>query len=206
MDNFTLKLPATINDFTLQHVNAIIEVYENYKELAAPTYLNKCKHISIYTGVDIEILKRASRKDIDYAFIHIYTEIGKYKKSTPPFKIELKGVTYILADVENQTAGWLIDYEANKDNFKAQPELLAALCYIEEGKAYGEVPLSTRANRFKYDFKAVDFLDLNAFFLKSYEAYIAATALHAKNLLKKKTAKTSLKNKINEVLVLLNLR
>lgn len=171
-----ISVPKTLNDFTIKHAGMLVQLSKQ-KESFKPTMMNKCKHVSMYSGVEISQIKKMDVNDVNDVFNHCISELNKYVKSEPPKEIELNGTVYCLADIDKQTAGWLIDYEAQTETFELQPEKWVAMAYIEKGKQYGDIPNSEREQIFLEHFPARIMFDLADFFLFKYERYLNATVL-----------------------------
>ena len=76
------------------------------------------------------------------------SELAKYTPKEPPKEITIEGQIYSLIELNDQTGGWLIDYESQKDDFERQPELWLAMCYIEKGKNMVTFPMWNGNNCF----------------------------------------------------------
>ena len=190
MKSVEISVPKSLNDFTIKHSAMLIQLSKR-KESFKPTMLNKCKHVSMYSGVDISEVKRMDVNDINKVFNHCINELTKYTKKEPPKELTLNGTTYCLIELNEQTGGWLIDYEAQSELFESNPEKWVAMAYIEKGKQYGDVPNGEREQVFLEHFPARVMFDLSDFFLLKYHTYLNATVLlMTKRLKMRKTIRT----------------
>ena len=175
-DTIKISLPKRLADFKLHHIAGLVmlsKTVENYN----PTALNKCKIVAAVVGLTVEDVKKWDVTDLNKAYNHCVTELNKYVTSEPPKTITLLGVDYERIELDKQTGGWLMDYEARVEEFEAKPELFLAMLYVEAGKKYGEVPTEERAALFYKHMPAVVVFDANGFFLLKSVRYIRATAL-----------------------------
>ena len=171
-----ISVPKTLDDFKVKHARMLIQLSTNPDEYK-PTMLNKCKHVSMYSGVSIDEIKRMDVNDINKVFNHCMNELSKYVKQEPPKEIKLNGQIYELIEIENQSANWLIDYEVDNELFRLQPEKWVAMAYIEKGTKYDDAPNDDREQIFLEHFPARVMFDLADFFLTKYENYMNATVL-----------------------------
>jgi len=180
--------PRTLKDYKLKHASRLMAL-ASQEDATELTFSNKVQHVSAYTDSSIEELRELPKSAINTIFNDCIANLSTYVKAEPLKEVEVEGVKYVLVDIHKQTAGWLIDFEVEQELFQTQPEKMVALCYIEKGKNYGDVPKPERELIFKDHFPAYLFFDLNAFFLLHYVNYTTALALlqniRAKKMLKK---------------------
>jgi hypothetical protein len=172
-----IALPQTWNDFSIAEVEHLIRLSKELDVNEQPTFNNKVRHLSYYSGMGIDELSECSPLDVNKAFDHLLTCINNYTPKEPPREVEVNGTTYVLIDIDKQKARWLIDFEASQEDFESKPERMAALCYVEKGKQYGEVPLVEREKILREHCPAFVYLDLCAFFLNKSIYYMNAQAL-----------------------------
>ena len=190
-----ISSPERLQDFKLKHAARLMSLSET--TTTDLTFSNILQHVSSYTDVPVDELKNVKPKQIMPIFNNCLAELNKYEKKEPLKEMTILGKEYVLININDQKAGWLIDVELNQEHFKTQPEKMVALCYIEKGKQYGEVKTSEREKIFQEHFPAYLFFDLNAFFLFHYLNYTTASAfvqkIRAKKMLKKEMRKARIK-------------
>jgi hypothetical protein len=193
-----IELPATWNDFMIADVEPLIRLSKELDMNETPTFNNKVRHVSYYSGMGIDELAECKPRDINKAFDHLMSCISQYSPKQPPKEITIKNTTYVFIDIDKQNANWLIDFEVSQEDFDTKPERMAALCYIEKGKKYGEVKLTEREAILKEDCPAFVYLDLCAFFLNKSIHYMNAQALllRAKEKELKKNTQRILRNQM----------
>lgn len=170
-----IELPKTLGDFKLKPLSdTIIFLQTNpFEEIEDPEkeYEAILTLINIVSGAPKKELEKQPMSFIKEAFNHLL-KILKTNKKKPRKKINIKGVNYYFEDNlshKSWTFGRYIDSMNKTIDLKEQPEYICAICYIEEGKEYGEVKLNDRAKIFKEEFNGEDFVNLTSFFLRKYE-------------------------------------
>jgi hypothetical protein len=194
MNKIKIELPARFEDYKLHHIAGLVmlsKTAENYN----PTMLNKCKIVAAILGREVEDVKQWDVKDLNRVYNHCVTQLNKYVTNEPPKQITLAGTVYERIELDKQTGGWLIDYEARVEEFEMHPELFLAMLYIEHGKKYGEVPTEERAAVFYKHMPAFVVLDANGFFLLKSARYIRAMALIMKARIKATMLMSRIKTK-----------
>jgi hypothetical protein len=202
-----ITLPNKLDDFKIKHVTYLTGLATDVKEVEGVqvTTLNKCKHLANYSGLDIELIKSANPIDINKAFNHILKIVATYKPGEVAKTVNILGEKYDLIDLTKQTGGWLIDFESQRDELMNKPEILAALCYVERGKKYGDIKTSERAEIFYDEFKAIDYINLTGFFLQKFESFIKDTGLTITTIATKEMKRARTKQKLKRDLAKIRL-
>lgn len=191
-----LKLPRTISDLRLYHLEAIAGMTPTmgvYDKLALASEL---------TELPMETLKRVSLAQITKIISHHLQLISDYKTTKPKKVIKVGGVEYeLIKGVGEQPLAWHIDigHFGTKDASN-----VAAFCYIEKGMQYCEMdsndnilnPVTPRATNFKVNLGADTLINLGFFLSKKSKAYKSAyTEIQKQRLLKLSKAKKLKENK-----------
>jgi len=164
-----IELPKTLNDYKLRQIAATLDHIITQKFDDTPETMVKL--VNVVTEIPVEQLKRVDMVGLRAAYNHIKSTL-KTNKTKPPSEVKIQGVTYYFEDNlshKEWTTGRFIDSQNRGINMKEQPEFIAAICYIEKGKAYGDVELKERAALFKEHFRGEDFVTLIGFFLRKYD-------------------------------------
>lgn len=198
MKTIQLKAPRGLKDYRLKHASRLMSL--SNMEDKTFSFSNILQHVSAYTDTPVEELRFADPKQINTIFNNCITALNKYKKKEPLKEIEVNGKKYVLIDIFKQKAGWLIDVEATQEHFQTQPEKMCALCYIEKGKEYGDVPNKDREDVFREHFPAYLFFDLNAFFLDLWLNYTTVSTLVKNQRMKAQMKMMKRKERIKKIL------
>jgi hypothetical protein len=156
-----IKLPRTINDLRINHVESIAEM-----DLDKMSVLDRAVICSQFTGVDVETVRRFAFDDVLTIMNHYFTLIGLYNSNKLPKDIEVNGIIYCLIDkAEKMPTDWHIDMSG----FKMEDICnVAAFYYIEQGMEYCEMdnnknilnPVSERSKIFREHLPLPILLDL----------------------------------------------
>lgn len=191
-----ISAPKGLKDFKLKHTARLMMLSKNESKVSLSNIL---QYVSAFTDTDVTDLKKVKPQQIIPIFDHCVDSLKKYEKREPVKEIEVNGREYTLVDIHKQKAGWLIDVEVMQEHFETRPETMAALCYIEKGKEYGDIPNKEREDVFREHFPAYLFFDLNAFFLSHYLIFTNALALSTKIKLEKEKKKLKRKKRIKRI-------
>jgi len=164
-----IKLPKTINDLRIRHLNAFSDEHFKIEKL---NLNSKVIFIANITLVSVAKLMTIDYKDIEKMFNHCMELFSDYKVNGNPKKeLTINGVEYELVDIRKVGIGYHIDCEGS--DFVKDPVRLACINYIPKGTIYGELdandnlkhPIASRYEDFKEHFKMIDFVELQGFFL-----------------------------------------
>ena len=163
-----ITLPKNLDNTSVRQASAMMEyVRENQGEWGLT---EMCEMISILSGIETEQIKKADLDSVIAAFKHIQSIIQRSPRK-PPTEVEIEGETYVFNQdfrAKEWTAGRYIDSSNKALDLEKHPELLVAICYVEKGKKYGDVPLTDRGEVMRKGFKGSDYIDLVGFFLQKY--------------------------------------
>jgi hypothetical protein len=177
-----IKLPNH-NNLYLKHLQA----FEFISKLEDVNTSDKLTFISIFTDIKVEVLEDYDIESIEELFGKI-VQIGLTipKKATIEKVISINGVDYeFIENLQNLPASWFTYVDRLKSENKLRSENIAAMCYIEKGMKYnqkdkdGKVinPIKKREDIFYNNFKAIDYLPLQGFFLTKFNEYTIAFSL-----------------------------
>lgn len=200
-----IKFPKSVYDLRMKHLELF--TYEKLQDFVDGKITKihevmkvKCKVLSIASGVDSEKFQLMPINEVNKMFNHVCELISDY--SPEPFKKEVvfDNQTYSLVDPSKVSVGWHIDLSSVKQNDYLNT---LALMYIPKGVPYGKTdeslnvlhPIAERRKVFEENFRLVDYLNVNAFFLqksmqltKGYTVLIEARKqLNANRIHKKKS-------------------
>lgn len=173
--NMEIKLPRTIKELRLQHLEAVAKL--NPSGLDA---YDKLVLVNELTGIDTEILRRVSLKDLDAIIKQYFTLITSCNEVNPPKEIEVNGKKFkLIKSVSEMPLAWHIDL--NHFDVK-DAAVVAAFCYIEKGMSYCELdkqsnvlnPLANRIELFREYLSADVYIALSFFFQKKLKDYTNA--------------------------------
>ena len=168
-----VKIPKP-EQLNLQQFNAIALLKQ--KDMST---VDVIQFVHSITGVDREVLERAEMKSLTELYAEILMIFNEFKVQEKPLdKITVKGRDYKLMKINNSLpATWFVMVQKYFSE-GIQSHQVAALCYVEEGMVFNEQnpkakreilnPLKDREQLFLKHMKAVDYLPLNAFFLKRF--------------------------------------
>jgi len=170
-----LKIPKSIKDLRLYHIEAIADVdVDNYHVYDKAVLVHKL------TSLDLETVMRISIQQINQIIDHYTKLIGDTKRVDPPKKLEVEGRKFKrIEKVSKMPMSWHIDLQ----NFGASDAaVVAAFVYIEEDFEYcakdehGNVlnPVAMRAEHFREYLSADISLDIGFFLEKKSESYAIA--------------------------------
>lgn len=170
-----IYIPKSSKDLKIKHFEAYKYIESNAKQF---NIMDKVKLISLISEVSIEKLREAKATSIEGLYSKIVDLMSKLRDVSLPLEVNYNDQKYTLRDeFIKHPIGWFID--ASSIDFQEQPEMIASLCYIEEGMGYAEKdkhqnvinPLSDRSKVFKEEMPLEVFAKLNAFFLTRFETY-----------------------------------
>jgi hypothetical protein len=180
-----IKLPNH-NKLYLKHLKA----FEYVGKLDEINTSDKLNFISMFLDVKVEDIEEYDIEQINQLFLEI-TKIAitlpKVEVIKPIITVENKDYEFV-GSLSKLPASWFTYLDRLSKENKLGAENIAAMCYIEKGLKYnqrndnGEIinPISKREDFFYKNFKAVDYLPLQGFFLTKLKQYT-----HAFSLLKK---------------------
>jgi hypothetical protein len=171
-----IKLPKSVYDLRMKHLELF--TYEKLQDFAEGKEMQmhevikiKCKVLSIASGVESEKFQLMPINEVNKMFNHVCELISDY--SPEPFKREVtfNNQTYSLVDPSKVSVGWHIDLSSVKQNDYLNT---LALMYLPKDVPYGKTdenlnvlhPISERRKVFEENFRLVDYLNVNAFFLQ----------------------------------------
>lgn len=189
-------LPATLADYTVRQAIAAQQFFSIDPNKREKKLLAIIELISIASGLPEETLKKVPISKLQEAYEQIIKALSVERKAPPKF-LKINGKDYFF-ESNLQSSDWsggrYVDCDNAGTRLEEEPELIAAICYIEKGSCYGDKPLNERAEVFKTEFPGDVFLDLIAFFLQKNErlrpAFLVLQVARARTL-KKKALKTT---------------
>lgn len=160
--------------------------------------------VSIFSNETKEKLNQVSYKDINKAFNHCIEFLASYDPQDPTEKILVNGEFYEFnKDIGSYETGRIIDMKLVEDIY-SNPSQVLAILYTEEGLKYNQTdernkilnPPDKREKLFKDHFPGDEFMNVFAFFLKTYEDLsLAMSVLH---LMKMKETRKTMKKQLTE--------
>lgn len=133
--------------------------------------------VSIFSGESKEKLNQVGYQDLNKAFNHCIGFLGEYVPDEPKEKIMIDGKLYEFSkDIGSYETGRVIDMKLVEDIY-SNPSQVLAILYTEDGMKYNETddrnriinPVNKREEIFKEHFPGDEFVNVFAFFLKTYE-------------------------------------
>lgn len=168
----SLELPKDIEDYSIGVIAKVVGFFSRI-DIKKVRIQDIIELVSIVSEMDPKIIGRIDAPTIKKAYQHIITCFSNYELKEPPKEITIRGTTYVfdmnIADSSGWTGGRYIDADNRKLSLEEEPEYIVAICYVEKGKQYGDIPLANRADVMRKHFKGSDFLNLQAFFLLKWE-------------------------------------
>ena len=182
-----INIPESTDEMRIEHLKFLLELAKFDDE---PNIIDKCRLNSIFTGIPIQKMKRYSATDNKNLFDSINEVFAKHTTKPCPLELTYEGQTYTFRfDFTLHPIDWDDDYKNAQDKFEENPIDLVSFCYIEKGMSYGESdeqqnpknPRSVRNEVFKKHLPLSTYLDIQAFFLLSYnvlQRYLTTERLH----------------------------
>lgn len=133
--------------------------------------------VSIFSGESKDQLRLASYKDINMIFARCIELLATYEQKEPSQVIEIEGQRFEFdKNIFNFSTGQAIDMKLIPDVYQNPTEVLSII-YVEEGMVYNELddrgrvknPAQKRTALFDKEFDGDEFLNVFAFFLRSYK-------------------------------------
>ena len=167
MKSIEIKLPKTLDDFSVAQAAATLEFFSTQPFSEKTDVNTMLRLIEVVSGQPFDLLRRVDIKAIQESFFHINKCLTR-KRKTPPKSVKLNGQDYYFEQDfghKSWTGGRYIDCDNKATELHENPQYMIAICYIEKGSQYHEFPLEERAEVMRNHFRGSDFIDLQAFFL-----------------------------------------
>lgn len=184
--NLEIRIPDSVHSMKVHHVHFLLELKKF--EDKDPTDAEMCRMNALFIDMDLAIVKRFPRRDNKKIWNEIVESFGHYQpKEKIPAYLIYDGKKYTFrSDFTKFPTDWFIDY--SDANFELNPIDLISFCYIEEGLSYGEVDehsniINPRADRnkvFKEHLPLDTYLDIEGFFLRSWNVLEKLLTQHQK--------------------------
>jgi len=182
-----LTIPDSVNDMTIEHLPffmALSELAPEGEEVSDTILLDLEPHeVSDLVGLFFNAKPGAfdiydSNSNLKM-LMEIVLSCSKYDEKPIPKSYTIDGVEYIWQeDYSKQPVSFHRDI--GKCDFTENPLELVAFCYIEKGMIYNQPhpktkavlnPRKDRAEKFRKEISLAAYLDLNGFFLMSYDVF-----------------------------------
>lgn len=178
-----IKIPDTCHDMKIDKVPFYLELVEMAGEKPDENFLDKLDPVqvsdlnSIFFGKEHGYFDRFTDHSNRVLLSEIIISSAKYKPEQPRKDIEIEGVKYVLnLDFTDQPVSFHRDLGQiePKENYLD----ILGFMYIEEGFVYNELdktnrvknPRKKRSQALKDSFTLAQFIDLQDFFLSSWNA------------------------------------
>ena len=161
--------------------------------------------VSIFSGESKEKLNQVGYQDLNKAFNHCIGFLAEYLPQEPKEKIMVDGKLYEFSkDIGSYETGRVIDMKLVEDIY-SNPSQVLAILYTEDGMKYNETdsrnkiinPVNKREEIFKEHFPGDEFINVFAFFLKTYEDL--NLAMSVLKLMKMKETEKIMRKQLQEV-------
>lgn len=189
MDKYKIvKVPDTVEDMTIDHLPFFMAVSEILPEgeteltmehLTAMDPHEVADLITLFFGAEPGSFDQFEPKSNVRLLAELAHSCSTYvEKPIKPY-YDIDGVRYVWqSDYSKQPTSFHRDI--SKADFKERPLDLMAFCYIEEGMIYNQIHPDTKAilnerrirgEKFRDHITLGDFLDVQGFFLTSYDVF-----------------------------------
>ena len=161
--------------------------------------------VSIFSGESKDKLNQVGYQDLNKAFNHCISFLSEYEPQEPKEKILVDGKFFEFnKDIGSYETGRVIDMKLVEDIY-SNPSQVLAILYTEDGMKYNEMdernkiinPVNKRDALFKEHFPGDEFLNVFAFFLKTYEDL--SLAMSVLELMKMKETEKEMRKQLKAV-------
>lgn len=178
MQTETIEIPESASEMRIKHLPFLLALIDFEGMEPADIPIEDIVHLNaLFLGVEIRKLYRYQPEDNRRLFMEINSRLSEHVSQPLPLRLEYEGKAYTLRNpfIENPV-DWKMDLIEAEPGFKDDPIDIVSFCYVEEGMAYGESteqqtqknPRHVRNAVFREHLPLSTFLDIQAFFLKSW--------------------------------------
>jgi hypothetical protein len=174
-----LNIPMKVDQLRIKHLK-VVDLIREWDGVMSNEFI--CRVVAVAASKRLTwVTNKADLRDISKAFNYVVKSINSLNEMTathldkkPPKEVTIKGTVYELVNLDRPNMSFIIDVD--RSDFIKDPVRLAAMCYIPKGTTYGEMddgenllnPISDRYEDFAEEFRLVDFILLNGFFLRRF--------------------------------------
>ena len=190
MQTETIEIPENAHEMRIKHLPFLLALIDFEGMEPADIPIEDIVRLNaMFLCLEVRQLSRYKPEDNRTLFMEINQRLNQHEPQAIPLRLEYEGKAYTLRNpfIENPV-DWKMDLIDAEPNFKDDPIDIISFVYVEEGMAYGESteqqtqknPRSVRNAVFREHLPLSTFLDIQAFFLKSWPE-LRLSSIMAKN-------------------------